>query len=447
MQKRYQILFLLINFLTFISTSYGALDLRLIRGMITSIPIAIIPFAGLKALAPGDQTIPQIIKNDLQNSGQFRVLSPDNLDHHAILLQKIDYSYWHKQKVNTIVVGTIHSLRAQWYQVTFTLVNIFGSNDVLLNESFNVNVRDLRNLAHCISNLIYQRLTGIRGVFSTKIAYILVNSVDNTAAKYILEIADADGFNPQPLLVSDMPIMSPAWSPDGTKISYVSFEGHHSAIYLQDLASRQRQCLSNAPGINGAPAFSPNGKQLAIVLSKTGNPKIYIINLANLCLHEITKGWSIDTEPAWSPNGKSLLFTSNRDGTPQIYDYSFTNGTISRVTYRGDYNARASFFPNAKSIIIMHRENGLFGIASQDLTTGQVQILTESGSDESPSLSPNGKIAIYATKYAGHDVLAQISINGKIKLYLLPAPDDNVQEPTWSPFLRRDTNYTLGSQK
>lgn len=434
MQKRYPILFLLITVLTFIPTSYGVLDLRLTRGITTSVPIAIMPFAGLQVLAPGDQTISQTIKNDLQNSGQFRVLGPDNLDQNTTLLQQIDYSYWHKKKVNALVVGTIHSLRTRQYRVAFTLVNIFDSNNVLLSASFDVSAKDLRNLAHRISNLIYQQLTGVRGVFSTKIAYVLVHSVDSSTAKYILEIADVDGFNPQPLLVSDMPIMSPAWSPDGTKIVYVSFEGNHAAVYLQDLTVGQRQCLSNVPGINGAPAFSPDGKQLAIVLSKTGNPKIYILNLVTLCLHEITQGWSIDTEPSWSPDGKSLLFTSNRDGTPQIYDYSFTNGTISRVTYRGDYNARASFFPDAKSIIMMHRENGLFGIASQDLTTGQLRILTESGTDESPSLAPNGKMAIYATEYAGHGVLAQISINGQIKLCLLPAPNGNVQEPAWSPF-------------
>ncbi|WP_259412002.1 Tol-Pal system beta propeller repeat protein TolB [Coxiella burnetii] len=435
MQKRHPIIFLLITLLIFVPVSYGALDLELTKGVTAAIPIAIMPFAGPSVLAPGDETIPQVIKNDLQNSGQFRVTGSGNLDQTAASLEQIDYSYWRKQKVNALVVGAINPLGMRRYRVAFTLINVFDSNNRLLSESFNVNAKELRNLAHHISDLIYQKLTGVRGVFSTKIAYVLVQaSSENTAAKYTLEVADADGFNPQPLLVSDMPIMSPTWSPDGNKIAYVSFEGHRAAIYLQDLATGRRQRLSEAPGINGAPAFSPDGKQLALVLTKTGNPKIYILNLADGHLREITKGWSIDTEPAWSPDGKSLLFTSNRDGTPQIYNYSFADGSINRVTYRGDYNARPSFMPDGKSIIMMHRENGLFGIARQDLSTGQVQILSESGTDESPSLAPNGKMAIYAMEYGGRGVLAQVSIDGQIKLRL-PARNGNVQEPAWSPYL------------
>ena len=435
MQKRHLIIHFLTTLLIFVPVSYGALDLQLTKGVAVAIPIAIMPFTGPSVLAPGYETIPQVIKNDLQNSGQFQVIGPSNVDQTGASLQQIDCTYWRKQKVNALLVGAINPLGMRWYRVAFTLLNVFDSDNRLLSESFNVNPKELRNLAHHISDLIYQKLTGVRGVFSTKIAYVLVQvSSKNAAPKYTLEVADADGFNSQPLLVSDMPIMSPRWSPNGNKIAYVSFEGHRAAIYLQDLFTGRRQRLSEAPGINGAPAFSSDGKQLALVLSKTGNPKIYILNLTDGHLREITNGWSIDTEPAWSPDGKSLLFTSNRDGTPQIYKYSFADGSISRVTYRGDYNARSSFMPDGKSIIMMHRENGLFGIALQDLTTGQVQILSESGTDESPSLAPNGKIAIYAMEYGRRGVLAQVSIDGQIKLRL-PARNGNVQEPAWSPFL------------
>lgn len=410
------------------------LDLELTQGMTATIPIAVVPFSGPKILVPGDETVAEVVKNDLQNSGQFRVIGPDDLDRTSVSSQEMNYSYWRAQKVNAVVIGAIHPLGLNRYRIAFTLVNIFGSDNVLLSDSFSVNAKEMRNLAHHISDLIYQKLTGVRGVFSTKVAYILLQRSPGKADKYSLEVADADGINPQPLLVSDMPIMSPSWSPDGQKIAYVSFEGHHSSIYLQDLATGGRQRISDAPGINGAPAFSPDGSRLALVLSRTGDLNVYILSLANGQLREITQDWSIDTEPAWSADGKSLLFTSNRDGTPQIYKYSLKNGTVTRLTYQGDYNAKASFLPDGRSIIMMHRDYGLFGIARQDLTTGRVQILTQSGFDESPSVAPNGKMIIYATEYGDRGVLAQVSVDGQIKLRL-PSREGVVQEPAWSPFL------------
>lgn len=433
MRKRYRLAFYIFASLFFIP-AYGALDLELIQGMTSAIPIAIAPFAGTSVSVPGDQTILQVIKNDLQKSGQFRVMGPDNLGQTPESVQEVNYSYWRKQKVNAVVIGAIRPSGINHYQVTFTLVNVFDLDNVLLSDSFNVRVQNLRSLAHHISDLIYQKLTGVRGVFPTRIAYVLVQRSPDKPPVYTLEVADADGFNPQPLLVSHMPIMSPTWSPDGKKIAYVSFEGQHAAIYVQNLSTGQRKRISDAPGINGAPAFSPNGTCLALVLTKTGNPNIYVLNLATKQLREIINDWAIDTEPAWSPDGKILLFTSNRDGTPQIYKYSFSDNAITRLTYRGDYNARASFFPDGKSIVMMHRENGLFGIAYEDLTTGRLQILTQSGADESPSLAPNGKMIIYATEYGGQGVLAQVSINGQVKLRF-PSREGIVQEPAWSPFL------------
>ncbi len=437
-------------FFTFILTCFfytaasrAALDLELTQGITAAIPIAIVPFVGPNVSVPGDATLPQIIRNDLQNSGQFRVTGPDNLDQNPENLQQINYGYWRKQGVNDVVIGAIQSLGGNQYQITFSLVNVFNgagangaSDSVLLSQTFRVNAVGLRNLAHHISDLIYEKLTGVRGIFSTKIAYVLVQQQLNQPAKYSLLVADADGFNPRALLVSNEPIMSPTWSPDGRKIAYVSFERRRASIYLQDLRTAQRRLLSDAPGINGAPAFSPDGTQLALVLSKTGNPNIYLLNLNTSQLRQITNDWSIDTEPDFAPDGKSLLFTSNRDGAPQIYKYSLATGQINRVTYQGDYNARASFMPDEQSIIMMHRENGLFGIARQDLSSGDVQILAQSGVDESPSLAPNGKMVIYATEYGQRGVLAQVSTDGRVKLRL-PGSDGAVQEPAWSPFLER----------
>ena len=419
----------------FFLPAYGTLDLELTQGMVADIPIAIVPFAGPKILVPGNEAVAEVVKNDLQNSGQFQVMElPDNLDQTSESLQGISYSYWQAKKVTAVLIGTIYPLGSNFYRVAFTLVNVFGSDNVLLSDSFSVNAKEMRNLAHHISDLIYQKLTGIQGVFSTKVAYILLQRSPSKADKYSLEVMDADGFNPRPLLISDAPIMSPSWSPDGQKIAYVSFEGHRSSVYLQDLVTGMRRRISNAPGINGAPAFSPDGSHLALVLSKTGNPNIYILSLVSGQLQEITQGWSINTEPAWSADGKSLLFTSNRDGTPQIYEYFLQNGTVTRLTYCGDYNAKASFLRDGQSIVMMHRDCGLFGIARQDLTTGYVQILTKGGSDESPSVAPNGKMIIYSTEYSNRGMLAQVSADGQIKLRF-PSRDGIVQEPAWSPFL------------
>ena len=425
----------LVIFLFFLPT-YGMLNLELTQGIVAAIPIAVVPFAGPRILVPGNQTVAEVIKNDLQNSGQFRVIGPplNNLDQIPESLQGIDYSHWQAQKVSAIMIGATHPLGLNRYRVAFTLMNVFGSNNVLLSDSFSINAKEMRNLAHHISDLIYQKLTGVRGIFSTKVAYILLQRFLSKADKYTLEVMDADGFNPKPLLVSDMPIMSPSWFPNGQKIAYVSFEGHRSSIYLQDLMTGTRQRISDAPGINGAPAFSPDGGRLALVLSKMGNPNVYILSLGSGQLQEITRDWSINTEPAWSSDGKSLLFTSNRDGTPQIYEYSLQNSTVTRLTYRGDYNAKASFLQDDQSIIMMHRDYGLFGIARQDLITGYIQILTKGGSDESPSVAPNGKMIIYSTEYNDHGVLAQVSVDGQIKLRL-PSRDGIVQEPAWSPFL------------
>ena len=427
---------LLIIFLFFLR-SYGTLDLELTQGVVAAIPIAILPFSGPRILVPGGEAITEVVKNDLQNSGQFRVMGPslNNFNRIPKSLQKIDYSFWKAQKVSAIMIGVINPLGLNRYQVAFTLLSAFDSDNIFLSDSFNVSAKEMRNLAHHISDLIYQKLTGVRGIFSTKIAYIFLQRPLNKVDKYTLEVMDEDGFNPKPLLVSDMPIMSPNWSPDGQKIVYVSFEGHRSSIYIQDLKTGTRQRISDTPGINGAPAFSPDGNRLALVLSKMGNPNIYILSLPGGQLQEITQDWSINTEPAWSTDGKSLLFTSDRDGTPQIYEYSLQNGSITRLTYRGDYNAKASFLKNGQSIVMMHRDYGLFGIARQNLITGYVQILTAGGSDESPSVAPNGKMIIYSAEYdSNRRVLAQVSADGQIKLHL-PSRDGIVQEPAWSPFL------------
>ncbi len=427
---------LLVVSLFSINNVFGALSLELTHGISSAVPIALIPFSqDSMANVPGNTTLTAVIHNDLQNSGQFKVIEPGLFDVSSNARDQIDFKQWQKRGVNNLITGSVTPLADGRYEVRVKLLNVYTpESPVLLGETFTVAEAGLRSLAHHISDIVYQKITGIRGVFSTKIAYVLVQANPDGTPKYNLEVADEDGFDPQTLLVSTEPIMSPTWTPDGKALAYVSFENHESSIYLQQLATGSRRLVSRFPGINGAPAFSPDGKQLAMVLSTTGNPKIYIFNLASHKLTQMTHGYSIDTEPAWASDGKSLIFTSDRGGTPQIYRHYFAGNRTERLTFDGDYNARASFLPNEQEIVMMHNQQGNFGIAAEDLNSSGLQILTNSGSDESPSVAPNGRMVIYAKQFSGRGVLAAVSIDGRIKLRL-PSREGNVQEPAWSPFL------------
>lgn len=426
----------LVLVLFFAHTIYARLSLELTRGMSAAMPIALVPFVnGDSVKVPGDSTITSVIHNDLEDSGQFRVVEPSLFASRPSKVSEVDFQHWQKLGVNNLVMGEVTALSDGRYQVDFKLLNVYTpKTPVMMGERFDTTEAGLRALSHHISDLIYQKLTGIPGVFSTKIAYVLVQHPVDALAQYNLEVADADGFNPQRLLSSPQPIMSPTWMPDGRELAYVSFEHHEASIYLQDVATGSRRLVSRFPGINGAPAFSPDGKRLAMVLSMTGNPKIYVFSMLTHRLTQITHGYSIDTEPAWAPDGKSMIFTSDRGGTPQIYRYYFAGDRIERLTFDGNYNARASFVPHQNAIVLMHRSSDLFGIAKQNLNTGYLTSLTDSGSDESPSVAPNGRMILYAQNYKGSGVLALVSIDGRIKLRL-PSREGNVQEPAWSPFL------------
>lgn len=419
-----------------INSAFATLSLELTQGMSAAVPIALIPFAhDSMATVPGNTTMTAVIHNDLQNSGEFKVIEPGLFDSSTSAANQIDFQHWQKRGVNNLILGSVKPLADGRYQVSFELLNVYTpKSPVLLSQTFTVVEAGLRALAHHISDVIFQKITGVRGVFSTRIAYVLVQRNADGTPKYNLDVADEDGFNPQTLLVSSQPIMSPTWTPDGKQLAYVSFEDHEASIYLQQLASGHRQLVSRFPGINGAPAFSPDGKKLAMVLSTTGNPKIYVFNLQSHKLTQVTHGYSIDTEPAWAPDGGSIIFTSNRGGDPQIYRHYFAGNRTERVTFDGNYNARASFLPDEQDVVMMHRQMGQFGIAILNLDNGAVQELTQSGSDESPSIAPNGKMIIYAREFSGRGVLAAVSIDGRIKLRL-PSREGNVQEPAWSPFL------------
>ncbi|MCW5590049.1 MAG: Tol-Pal system beta propeller repeat protein TolB [Legionellales bacterium] len=439
MRRLLQVTIASLGFL-FLNPTYALLNIELTRWVNNAIPIAVVPFAGQGQDFSQDNNIAGVISSDLKNSGQFRLLPVNKMSQFPSNIAGVDFPYWRKFGMDDLVIGQVQGSGGQ-YSVQTSLLNLFANQaqdknqSVLLNQTFNIPENQMRSLAHHISDLIYQRLLGIRGIFSTRLAYVNVVRSPGQRARYSLEISDADGYNPKVLLRSWKPIMSIDWSPDGKKLAYVSFENGNSQIFMQDITSGSRQLITSFKGINSAPAFSPDGRTLAVVLSKSGSPKIYTVNLSNGSMRQLTQGYSIDTEPSWSPDGSSIVFTSDRGGSPQIYKINLASGAISRVTFDGSFNARASYTPDGKSIVMLHRDaQGNFDIASQDLATGTLKLLTGSGIEESPSIAPNGQMILYASNVGSRVQLAMVSADGRVKLNL-PSRDGDVQSPAWSPFL------------
>lgn len=424
--------------------SQAALNIDITRGVVRAIPIAVVPFVSTGVLAT-DPDIAAIIGNDLNRSGQFDLLERQAINQFPDNISKVKRQYWRQKGVDSIVIGDVRKLDKDRYQVHFSLVDLFKLGDhlqsthkdasLLLNETYTVSQHKLRGLAHHMSDEIYQKLVGDRGVFSTRLAYVSVQKLFHKKKLYQLMIADSDGENAHAILTSQQPIMSPSWSPDGHHIAYVTFETTLPQIYISDIATGKRHLLSSFPGINGAPAWSPNGKKLAVALSMDNtNPNIYVINIANKQLQQITNNWAINTEPSWSPDGDTIIFTSDRGGAPQIYAYNFTRNKVQRMTYTGGYNASASYSPDGKRLIMLHKDETGYNIASMDLSSGIVKILTPSGNTDSPSVAPNGKMIVYATHDEKKGVLGMVSDNGQIIL-TLPEQQADVQEPAWSPYL------------
>lgn len=447
---------LVMSLLLPITSIYAVLNLELTKGIDSAIPIAIIPFQ-FQGHTKISTDITKVITNDLQNSGQFKALDLTTVRQLPHTLQTVDFNYWRKLDIDDLVIGNIQALGNNNYQINFTLLDIYKGdeherlakaqgelvntaiNPVLLNKEYIVKDRDLRRLAHQIADQIYQKLLGQRGIFATKIAYILVKRPKNQLTQYSLVVADVDGFNPQAIVTSDQPLMSPAWSPDGKQLAYVSFENRRASIYISDIATGNRKLITQFSGINGAPDWSSDGKKLALVLSKDGNPNIYSIDLDSGHLDQLTHDWSIDTEPAWSPDGKAVAFTSDRGGSPQIYQVALDSLKTQRLTFNGSYNAKASFSPDGKDLIFLHRNNGQYDIAIQDLKTGTIDVLSNFGDDQSPSIAPNGKMIIYASRNGDQRILALVSTDGSVKLRL-PETEGDAREPAWSPFMDEDSD-------
>jgi len=391
---------------------------------LTQLPIAVAAFRG-DAQAP--QKIGSIVRADLERSGMFRPVDTTGVT--ADENTRPDLAAWRQKGADSMVTGSVTPLADGRYDVRLRLWDIVRGQD-LGGQSYTVGPADLRLSAHRISDFVYEKLTGEKGIFSTRIAY-----VTKAAQKYNLWVADSDGEGAQSALTSPEPIISPAWSPNGTQLAYVSFESRKPVIYAHDVASGKRRLLANFRGSNSAPAWSPDGKQLVATLSRDGGSQLYAIGLNGGDPKRLTQSSSIDTEPAFSPDGRYIYFVSDRGGAPQIYRMSPNGGNAERVTFTGSYNISPAVSPDGRWLAYVSRVGGAFKLHVMELATGTVTPITETTADESPSFAPNSRLIVYATHQQGREALMTTTLDGKIKAKLSGAGGD-IREPDWGPFQR-----------
>lgn len=391
------------------------------------IPIAVIPFAGEENSA---QSISSVVSADLARTGLFRLVDAAGKTPHQP--NEVNYTDW--AGTDVLAIGSVTTQVNGRVAVQFHLLDAVRQTE-LLGQAVSARDSQLRAIAHRIADMIFEKLTGTRGVFSTRIAY-----VNRQAGNYRLVVADSDGYGEQTVLSSVEPIMSPAWSPDGGHLAYVSFEKRHAVVYVQSLLTGQRLLLANFEGSNSAPAWAPDGRQLAIVLSRDGSSQIYLVRPDGSGLHRISFSGAIDTEPGFSPDGQFLLFTSDRGGSPQIYQMpSDGKGSTERLTFETGNNFSPRYSPDGKSFTYTHLANGHFYIAVQDFATQQMQMLTAGGWEKRPSFAPNGKLILFANEAQGRGILSTVSSDGRVKQKMFPQSGD-IREPTWGPFSNSNFN-------
>ena len=406
------------------------LTIEIVGGQEGAQPIAVAPFALEGGVGPAPEDLAQVIAADLARTGRFKPLPRQDMPPTPPTVEGVELRDWRVLGMNNLVAGQINRRPDGYYEVHFALFDVY-SGEQLANMSLPSSAADLRHTAHRIADIVYERLTGLPGAFTSRLAYVTSEwGVDGQ--RVTLRVADADGHNPQTIVASKEPLLSPAWSPDGRRLAYVSFENRQTAVFIQELTTGRRELVASFPGINSAPAWSPDGRQLALTLSKDGNPEIYILDLGTRALRRLTDHPGIDTEPAWSPDGREIFFTSGRGGDPQIYRMSALGGEPTRVTFTGDYNGRPSLSPDGRSLVMVTRVNGQFRIALMDLASQSTRLLSRGGLDESPSFAPNGSMVIYATQSNGRGVLAVVSTDGKVGQRLSQDAGE-VREPAWSP--------------
>ena len=402
-------------------SGYAQLSIEITGAGANRIPVAIADFGGERIIA---QALTSVVRADLERSGLFRLVDPNGL---AAGDGAVPFADWKSRGADALVGGAVTASGTDRYETRFRLHDVQKQTQ-LGGQAYGHAGGQIRVTAHRVSDYVYEKLTGERGVFSTRIAYVV-----KSAGRYELQIADADGGNAQTALASREPIISPTWSPDGGKLAYVSFEAKKPVVYVHDLSSGRRHVAANFKGSNSAPAWSPDGKKLAVVLTKDGISQLYTVAADGSGVTRLASSSGIDTEPQFSPDGQWIYFTSDRGGSPQIYRIGAGGGDAQRVTFGGSYNVTPRPSPDGKNLAYVSREGGRFQLTVMDLATKQTQILTDSAKDESPSYAPNGRMILDATEIGGRGVLAAVSADGRVKQKLSVQAAD-VREPAWGPY-------------
>ncbi len=414
------------------SAAQAELRIDITQGVDSAIPLAVVPFAQPWRGGSTESGIDQVIEDDLRRSGWFELTPSESMVNRPYQSEDVDYRDWRLLEVEAVLVGQVEMVSPDRFDVRFELLDAVKQQRLTGARYSAVAGSEMRRLGHFIADQVFRQLTGIDGIFSTRIAY-----VTSANGRYQLLVADVDGRNPVGVLNSPEPILSPNWSADGRHLAYVAFDQGRPAVFRQELASGNRQKVAQFKGINGAPSWSPDGTELALTLSKEGSPDIYIMQLATGQLTRITTHYAIDTEPAWSPDGQQIYFTSDRGGRPQIYRIARSGGAVNRVTVdMGKYNADASVSPDGKYLAVVNNSdrNG-YQIGLVDLEHSQISFLSDGKLDESPSFSPNGRLIIYTRTQGNSESLAVVSIDAKVR-QRLGLQHAKVREPSWSPFIQ-----------
>ncbi len=411
----------------------AALTIEITQGMEGAVPIAIVPFSQPSGGAQPPEDVSQIVMDDLRRSGRFDPVSEQNLVSRPNVPEQIRFQDWKTLGVESLVIGQVEPAGPDRYTIKFFLFDVYRGKK-LIGYSVPTTRKRMRYDAHRVSDLIFEKLTGLRGAFATRIAYI---TEKKSAGKrqFKLEVSDSDGYNPKTILSSKDPLMSPAWSADGKQLAYVSFENNRASIFAQSIETAKRRKLASFEGVNGAPSWSPDGSRLALTLSRDGNPEIYIYSLSSGDTRRVTRNVAIDTEPVWTPDSKSLIFTSDRGGSPQLYRIPVKGGRPERLTFEGKYNASADISADGNRLAMVHGAGGKYRIAILDLKSGVFSVISDGRLDESPSFAPNGSMVIYATEEGRQGVLAAVSSDGRFRQRFSSRGGD-VREPVWSPFDR-----------
>ena len=419
--------------LPFAALAQQGLEIDIVGGNASALPITVVPIPYQGSGTPPETDVSKVVRDDLARSGVFRPLPDKQIVQRPTRGTDIDYATWKQLRQDYIVVGRTLDAGDGGYRIEYELFDV-ARGERLLGQAISVRPNATRDAAHQMADAIYEKITGVRGAFWTRVAYVTASGKGKDM-RFALNVADADGWNPQVVVRSAEPLLSPAWSPDGRKLAYVSFERGNSAIYIQDIASGARDLVSSFRGINGAPSFSPDGRKLALTLSRSGNPEIYVMDLGSKQLTQLTNQFGIDTEPTWSADGASIYFTSDRGGRPQIYRVPASGGSATRVTFQGNYNATPTVSYDGKKIAMTQGSGSNYRIALMDSSLGSARwsTLSPGSLDESPSFAPNASMVLYAAREGRRGVLYAVSADARVRQRLVLA-DGDVREPAWSPY-------------